>query len=163
MQINSLSGVHANESIHQLKLGIDAAKTAGGVVEAVLCYSDVADPKKTKYTLKYYMDFVDQLVAEGIHVLGIKYMAGILKPQAATMSASRRIYLTGVLANPFDRLAVWLGPFARSTPACLSTFTRTTPLVSPFLVCWLPLQRVPTSSMLPLTVSVPSFALIPWS
>ena len=69
-----------------MKLGIDAAKKAGGVVEAAVCYSgDVANPKKTKYTLQYYMDFVDQLVAEGIHVLGIKDMAGVLKPEAAKM------------------------------------------------------------------------------
>ncbi len=70
----------------QMRLGIDAAKKAGGVCEAVVCYTgDVANPKKTKYTLQYYLDFVDQLVAEGIHVLGIKDMAGLLKPQAATM------------------------------------------------------------------------------
>jgi pyruvate carboxylase len=69
-----------------LKLGIDAAKKAGGVCEAVVCYSgDVANPKKTKYTLEYYLDLVDQLVNEGIHVLGVKDMAGLLKPQAATM------------------------------------------------------------------------------
>jgi len=69
-----------------MKLGIDAAKKAGGVVEAVVCYSgDVGNPKKTKYTLEYYLGFVDQLVAAGIHVLGIKDMAGLLKPQAATM------------------------------------------------------------------------------
>lgn len=70
----------------QMKLGIDAAKKAGGVCEAVVCYSgDVADPKKTKYTLKYYLDLVDELVKEGIHVLGIKDMAGLLKPEAARM------------------------------------------------------------------------------
>lgn len=69
-----------------MKLGIDAAKKAGGVVEAVVCYSgDVADPRKTKYTLEYYMQFVEELVQEGIHVLGIKDMAGLLKPQAATL------------------------------------------------------------------------------
>ena len=72
----------------QMKLGIDAAKKAGGVCEAVVCYTgDVANPKKTKYTLQYYVDFVDQLVAEGIHVLGIKDMAGLLKPEAAKMLA----------------------------------------------------------------------------
>lgn len=71
-----------------MKLGIDAAKKAGGVVEAAVCYSgDVANPKKTKYTLQYYLDFVDQLVTEGIHVLGIKDMAGVLKPEAARMYA----------------------------------------------------------------------------
>ncbi|KAK7449718.1 pyruvate carboxylase [Stygiomarasmius scandens] len=69
-----------------MRLGIDAAKKAGGVCEAVVCYSgDVASPKETKYTLQYYLDFVDQLVKEGIHVLGVKDMAGLLKPQAATM------------------------------------------------------------------------------
>jgi pyruvate carboxylase len=67
-----------------MKLGIDAAKKAGGVCEAVVCYSgDVASPKETKYTLQYYMDFIEQLVGEGIHVLGIKDMAGLLKPEAA--------------------------------------------------------------------------------
>jgi pyruvate carboxylase len=69
-----------------MKLGIDAAKKAGGVVEAVVCYSgDVASPKETKYTLDYYLDFVGQLVGEGIHVLGVKDMAGLLKPQAAKL------------------------------------------------------------------------------
>ncbi|KAG1760840.1 carbamoyl-phosphate synthase L chain, ATP binding domain-containing protein [Suillus occidentalis] len=54
-----------------MRLGIDAAKKAGGVVEAVVCYSgDVASPKETKYTLQYYLDFIDQLVEEGIHILG---------------------------------------------------------------------------------------------
>nr|WRH23597.1 pyruvate carboxylase [Naematelia aurantialba] len=67
-----------------LKLGIDAAKKAGGVVEGTICYSgDVANPKRTKYTLQYYLDLTNQLVGEGIHVLGIKDMAGLLKPEAA--------------------------------------------------------------------------------
>ncbi|KAF9245317.1 carbamoyl-phosphate synthase L chain, ATP binding domain-containing protein [Melanogaster broomeanus] len=67
-----------------MRLGIDAAKKAGGVVEAVVCYSgDVASPKETKYTLQYYLDFVDKLVEEGVHILGVKDMAGLLKPEAA--------------------------------------------------------------------------------
>lgn len=73
-------------SMSQMKLGIDAAKKAGGVVEAVVCYSgDVASKKETKYNLEYYLNFVDQIVAEGIHVLGIKDMAGLLKPEAAKL------------------------------------------------------------------------------
>ncbi|KAG8988380.1 pyruvate carboxylase [Tulasnella sp. 427] len=83
---DSLNYIAPLSFAENMKLGIDAAKKAGGVCEAVVCYSgDVADPKKTKYTLDYYLGFVDQLVAEGIHVLGIKDMAGLLKPQAATM------------------------------------------------------------------------------
>ncbi|KAM6496884.1 pyruvate carboxylase [Amanita muscaria] len=72
--------------IENMRLGIDAAKKAGGVVEAVVCYSgDVASPNEKKYTLQYYLDFVDQLVKEGIHVLGVKDMAGLLKPEAARL------------------------------------------------------------------------------
>ncbi|CRK00124.1 hypothetical protein BN1708_017056, partial [Verticillium longisporum] len=38
-----------------------------------------------KYNLQYYLDLVDKLVALDIHVLGIKDMAGVLKPHAATL------------------------------------------------------------------------------
>lgn len=90
-------------------LGMEAADKAGGVVEAAIAYSgDVSDPSKTKYTLDYYTNFVDELVKAGTHVLCIKViiqkiimykyilfsnimyyvlkdMAGLLKPRAATM------------------------------------------------------------------------------
>jgi pyruvate carboxylase len=76
-----------------MRLGIDAAKKAGGVVEAVVCYSgDVASPKETKYTLQYYLDFIDQLVQEGIHILGVKDMAGLLKPEAAKLYVSQHFF-----------------------------------------------------------------------
>jgi pyruvate carboxylase len=69
-----------------MRLGIDAAKKAGGVVEAVVCYSgDCANPKESKYTLDYYLDFIDQAVAEGVHIIGVKDMAGLLKPEAAKL------------------------------------------------------------------------------
>jgi pyruvate carboxylase len=38
-----------------------------------------------KYNLEYYLSLVDKIVALGTHVLGIKDMAGVLKPQAATL------------------------------------------------------------------------------
>lgn len=76
-----------------MRLGIDAAKKAGGVVEAVVCYSgDVASLKETKYTLKYYLDFIDKLVQEGVHILGVKDMAGLLKPEAAKLYMSKLFY-----------------------------------------------------------------------
>ncbi|XP_050677665.1 pyruvate carboxylase, mitochondrial isoform X2 [Leptidea sinapis] len=69
-----------------LILGMDAAGKAGGVVEAAISYTgDVSDPSKTKYDLKYYMNLADELVKGGTHVLGIKDMAGLLKPQAAKL------------------------------------------------------------------------------
>lgn len=75
-------------SLDSIKLGMDAAKVAGGVVEGTVCYTgDVANPvKHPKYTLDYYMHLVDELVATGnLHVLGIKDMAGLLKPASAKL------------------------------------------------------------------------------
>ncbi|XP_034951746.1 pyruvate carboxylase, mitochondrial isoform X2 [Chelonus insularis] len=67
-----------------LILGMEAAGKAGGVVEAAISYTgDVSDPKRTKYSLKYYTDLADELVKAGTHVLSIKDMAGLLKPKAA--------------------------------------------------------------------------------
>ncbi|KAJ8720093.1 hypothetical protein PYW07_012136 [Mythimna separata] len=69
-----------------LILGMDAAGKAGGVVEAAISYTgDVSDPNKKKYDLKYYTNLADELVKAGTHVLAIKDMAGLLKPQAAKM------------------------------------------------------------------------------
>lgn len=75
----------ALNDIDQLEVGIKAVHKAGGVVEGTVCYSgDMLNPKK-KYNLEYYLDLVDKLVALDIHVLGIKDMAGVLKPHAATL------------------------------------------------------------------------------
>lgn len=75
----------ALNDINQLEVGIKAVRKAGGVVEGTVCYSgDMLNPKK-KYNLEYYMDLVAKLVDLKIHVLGIKDMAGVLKPKAATL------------------------------------------------------------------------------
>lgn len=42
------------------------------------------NPKK-KYNLEYYLGLADKIVAMGVHILGIKDMAGVLKPKAATL------------------------------------------------------------------------------
>ena len=42
------------------------------------------NPNK-KYNYDYYMELVDKIVGMGAHILGIKDMAGVLKPRAATM------------------------------------------------------------------------------
>ncbi|KAI9724462.1 MAG: hypothetical protein M1812_000530 [Candelaria pacifica] len=75
----------ALNDIDQLEVGIKAVHEAGGVVEGTICYSgDMMNPQK-KYNLEYYMDLVDKIVKLGTHVLGIKDMAGVLKPRAATL------------------------------------------------------------------------------
>jgi pyruvate carboxylase len=59
-----------------------------GLAEACICYTgDFMDPKKNhKFNLQYYLDLARQLEDAGAHILGIKDMAGLLKPfQAATL------------------------------------------------------------------------------
>ncbi|KAM7289458.1 pyruvate carboxylase, mitochondrial isoform X1 [Ixodes scapularis] len=69
-----------------LVLGMEAAGKAGGVVEAAISYTgDVSNPERTKYNLEYYLKLSDELVKAGTHVLCIKDMAGLLKPQAARL------------------------------------------------------------------------------
>ena len=86
--------------LENMRLGIDAVGTAGGIVEAACCYTgDVADPNRGRYNLEYYLEFVRQLNDLGIHVLAIKDMAGLLKPQAAEM-------LVGAIRQEFPDLPI---------------------------------------------------------
>ena len=56
----------------------------GKLCEATLCYTgDILDPKRDKYTLKYYVDMAKELEKRGAHLLCIKDMSGLLKPYAA--------------------------------------------------------------------------------
>ncbi|KAI9700540.1 MAG: pyruvate carboxylase [Bogoriella megaspora] len=69
----------------QLEVGIKAVLQAGGVAEGTICYSgDMLNPEK-KYNLEYYMSLVEKIVNMGAHTIGIKDMAGVLKPKAATL------------------------------------------------------------------------------
>ena len=55
-----------------------------GLAEGSLCYTgDILDPKRTKYTLDYYIQLAKDIENAGAHILGIKDMAGLLKPYAA--------------------------------------------------------------------------------
>jgi len=55
-----------------------------GLAEGTICYTgDLMDPKQTKYTLDYYTILAREIEDAGAHILGIKDMAGILKPDAA--------------------------------------------------------------------------------
>lgn len=72
-----------------LVVGMDAARKAGGIVEAAIAYTgDVSDPSKKKYNLDYYLNLSDEMVNAGAHILCIKDMAGLLKPRAATLLIS---------------------------------------------------------------------------
>ena len=68
----------------QMEQSIQAVRDTGKIVEATMCYTgDILDNDRQKYNIKYYKDLAKELEATGAHILAIKDMAGILKPQAA--------------------------------------------------------------------------------
>ncbi|WP_374056566.1 pyruvate carboxylase [Rossellomorea sp. FM04394] len=67
-----------------MEVAIDAVRQSGKIAEAAICYTgDIEDPTRTKYSIDYYKDMAKELEASGAHILAIKDMAGLLKPQSA--------------------------------------------------------------------------------
>lgn len=55
-----------------------------GLAEGSICYTnDILNPENTKYNLKYYINLAKEIESAGAHILGVKDMAGLLKPYAA--------------------------------------------------------------------------------
>ena len=55
-----------------------------GLAEGTICYTgDIMNPDETKYNLEYYIQLGKDIENAGAHIIGIKDMAGILKPDAA--------------------------------------------------------------------------------
>ncbi|MEL0454902.1 pyruvate carboxylase [Flavobacteriaceae bacterium SZ-1-7] len=55
-----------------------------GLAEGSICYTnDILNPSNKKYDLKYYVNLAKELENAGAHILGVKDMAGLLKPYAA--------------------------------------------------------------------------------
>ncbi|MEZ5884761.1 MAG: pyruvate carboxylase [Paracoccaceae bacterium] len=70
--------------VENMRVAMDAVVEAGKVCEGTICYTgDILDPDRAKYDLNYYVAMGKELKAAGAHVLGLKDMAGLLKPAAA--------------------------------------------------------------------------------
>ncbi len=70
--------------VENMRVSMDAVVEANKLCEGVLCYTgDMLDSARPKYDLKYYVELAKELEAAGAHILGIKDMAGLLKPEAA--------------------------------------------------------------------------------
>ncbi len=70
--------------VENMRVAIDAVRETDRLCEAAICYTgDITDPSRTKYDLKYYVDLAKELKDAGAHILGIKDMAGLCKPDAA--------------------------------------------------------------------------------
>jgi pyruvate carboxylase len=70
--------------VDNMRVAMDAVLESGKLCEAAICYTgDLTDPSRTKYDLDYYVRLARQLEDAGAHILGIKDMAGLVKPEAA--------------------------------------------------------------------------------
>ncbi|WP_225340752.1 pyruvate carboxylase [Lysinibacillus capsici] len=70
--------------IKGMEVAIDAVCQSGKIAEAAICYTgDILDDSRAKYSVQYYKDMAKELEASGAHILAIKDMAGLLKPEAA--------------------------------------------------------------------------------
>ena len=87
----------ALNNVESMRPAIDAVRETGtAVAEVAMSYTgDLSDPGEKLYTLDYYLKLAEQIVDAGAHVLAIKDMAGLLRPQAATA-------LVGALRSRFD-------------------------------------------------------------
>jgi pyruvate carboxylase len=59
-------------------------REAGALAEGAICYTgNIDDPKRDRYSLGYYIAMAKEMEKAGAHILGIKDMAGLLRPFAA--------------------------------------------------------------------------------
>ncbi len=72
--------------VENMRVAMNAVLATNKICEASICYTgDILNPERAKYDLKYYVSMAKELEAAGAHILGLKDMAGLLKPAAATM------------------------------------------------------------------------------
>ena len=77
------------------------------VCEAAICYTgDIINPNRSKYDLKYYVNLAKELEQMGAHILAIKDMAGLLKPEVSLQIEKFLAVTCALVTNYF------------STPGC---------------------------------------------
>lgn len=76
----------ALNSVENMQVAMDAVVDSGMLCEAAICYTgDILDKNRQKYSLKYYVELAKELEKRGAHLLAIKDMAGLCKPDAARL------------------------------------------------------------------------------
>ena len=80
----------AINDVEQMRPAIQAVLDTGtAIAEVGICYSgNMIDPKEDLYTLDYYLKLAEKIVATGAHIIAIKDMAGLLRPEAARQLVS---------------------------------------------------------------------------
>jgi pyruvate carboxylase len=67
-----------------MRLAIESVRHQGMLCEPAICYTgDILNPLRSKYDLRYYVNLAKEFEKLGANILGIKDMAGLVKPAAA--------------------------------------------------------------------------------
>ena len=70
--------------VKAMEIAIDEVRQSGKIAEAAICYTgDILDTTRSKYSVQYYKEMAKALEDAGAHIIAIKDMAGLLKPEAA--------------------------------------------------------------------------------
>ena len=70
--------------VRNMRVAIDAVLESGALCEGAICYTaDLFDSTRPKYGIGYYVAIARELKAAGVHIIGIKDMAGVCRPRAA--------------------------------------------------------------------------------
>jgi pyruvate carboxylase len=76
--------------LDSMDVSVQRVLRTGKIAEVAVCYTgDVDNPARTKYGLEYYAELARRIEGMGAHILCVKDMAGLLRPQAARMLISR--------------------------------------------------------------------------
>ncbi|QKV20086.1 pyruvate carboxylase [Oricola thermophila] len=70
--------------VDNMRVSMEAVAEENKICEAAICYTgDILNSARPKYDLKYYVNLAGELEKAGAHMLAVKDMAGLLKPEAA--------------------------------------------------------------------------------
>jgi len=76
----------ALNNVDNMRVAMDAVLETPALCEAAICYTgDVLGSSRNKYDLQYYVRKAKALEQAGAHVLAIKDMAGVCRPEAARL------------------------------------------------------------------------------
>jgi len=69
--------------VDNMRVAIDAVLETGMLCEGAICYTADIHDRTRKYDLASYLKLARELKAAGVHILGLKDMSGVCRPQAA--------------------------------------------------------------------------------
>ena len=96
------------------------SKNTQAIAQPSLCYTgDVLRKENNKYNLTYYTDLAKRLEDAGAHMLAIKDMAGLLKPQAAEVliPALREAVSVPIALHTHDTAATQIATYLKALEA----------------------------------------------